>query len=433
MGATVPRLATWLRSGAGRDRLYALIDQGLSGVANILIFAMLGRLLPVAEFGAIGMMVGIHYFVAGFHRSAVVLPFATEPHRGASPAQTRAHDSDWWWIGLALAVALSAALTMVALAIRAAAPPGWQWAVTPMLLAAAMTPAMLAWEFARRWLYRIGRADRVAVGAAAYAVTLCGAGAALARVHPSAAAATLAWIAAALAATAVALPLLQPTAVAIAAIRQLIAANRSSSLWLALTNVPYAIYGTATVVVLIGILIGPVAAGLFTVARTLTNPAISLVSAIDSIDKPRAAHALSHGGIAGLRRSIRHSRLAIVLSIGPYLALVAAFAGPLTRLVFHGQFPGLEHEVELLALAFFLFGLNQPSETLMIVLRAGRAMLVVRSVTAILTLLALNAARPWGVVGMATAICATQAVNLAMLMVVEHRLGERRRRREGEA
>lgn len=406
----------------------ALIDQGLTGVGNVLVFALLGRALPLIEFGAIGMMIGVHYFIAGFHRSAVALPFATDYRTAGDAARVQARNSAWWWLGLACAIALSAALGIVGGLIAAWAPSGWQWAVSPLLLAALISPAMLIWEFARRWLYKIDRADIVAIGSAAYALTLCLIAWIVSRAHPTAMAAALAWIFASTLAAVITWPFMRPARPDRAAISWLLIENRRSSGWLAATHVPYAFYSSATVVVVIGAIVGPVAAAIFTAARTITNPAISIVSAIDSIDKVRAARALAEGGVDALKHSVRRMRLLIVASTAVYLGGVALFAEPLTRLFFKDHFPGIAGNVQLLALAFFLFGLNQPSETTMIVLRAGRTMLVVRTITAIATVAALFAAKPWGVSGMAMAICATQALNLAILALAERRLMRDHRR-----
>jgi O-antigen/teichoic acid export membrane protein len=95
------------------------------------------------------------------------------------------------------------------------------------------------------------------------------------------------------------------------------------------------------------------------------------------------------------------------------------FAGPLIAFAFKGQYAGLEREVRLLALGFFLFGLNLPSETMLIVLRAGRTMLTVRTVTAIATIAALAIGSAYGVSGMAIAFAITQAANFALLRWIE--------------
>ncbi|QJU57270.1 hypothetical protein HL653_05190 [Sphingomonas sp. AP4-R1] len=416
------------RIGAGRAaRLYAVADQGSSGVANIIAFALLGRSLPVGQFGAIGMMIGLHYFIAGFHRSAVVLPFTTDHRADGGGDGAHKEDTGWWWLGFALAILLSIAIALAGLVVGAVGRtlPSWRWLADPLLLTGLISPAMLVWEFARRWLYKIERADIVSVCSLAYFVMLGLVSWLVSRHAPSAYAGALGWVAASLAALALALPTLRPGLFDRAAATRLIRENRAEAGWLAATNLPYSVYSSASIVVLIGLLVGSVAAAVFSAARTLTNPAISLVSAIDSIDKPRAARAFARDGMPGLRSVVQRSRLSIALATGLYLGLVALFAGPLIAFVFKGQYAGLEREVRLLALGFFLFGLNLPSETMLIVLRAGRAMLTVRTITAVATIAALAIGSAHGVSGMAIAFAITQAANFVLLRFIEAGVGRR--------
>ena len=416
------------RIGAGKAaRLYALADQGSSGIANIIAFALLGRALPTAEFGAIGMMIGVHYFIAGFHRSAVVLPFTTDHRAGPEDVSARAENSAWWWLGIVLTLLLSLATGLAAFLVGIAGQtmPSWRWLATPLLLAALITPAMLLWEFARRWLYKIERADMVSICSLAYFLLLPTVAWWASRHAPSAFAGAAAWIAASFGALLIALPTLAPAAPDRPVLARLVRDNRAHASWLAATNLPYAVYSSASVVVLIGLLVGSVAAAVFSAARTLTNPAMSIVTAIDSIDKPRAARAFAQDGMAGLRSVVRRSRVSIALATGLYLGLVALFATQLIAFVFKGHYAGLEREVRLLALGFFLFGLNLPSETMLIVLRAGRTMLTVRTVTALATIAALAIGATHGVAGMAMAFAATQAGNFVLLRLVEARASRR--------
>jgi O-antigen/teichoic acid export membrane protein len=408
-------------------RLYSVFDQGASGLANITALAILGRALPVAQFGAIGMMIGLHYFVAGFHRSAIVLPFLTVHHDQPGNDAARVESSAWWWLALAGAFALSVVLAIAAATVFAigALFPCAHWLIQPLLLAALVTPTMLAAEFTRRWLFQIERADLVALFALVYSCLLIGGAFLAARESPDATAGASGWAAASMGAAVPALFILRPTPIRKKDFGRIVREHRSEAGWLAWANLPYAVYGSATMVVLIGMIIGPVAAGVFTAARTLTNPAMSIVSAIDSTDKPRAARALAEHGPAGLHHAITRTRWLIALATGAYLGAVAIWADPLTRLAFHGQYPDIIAEVQLLALAFFLAGLNQPSETRLIVLRAGRAMMMVRTVVALLALAALLFAAPWGVAGMAAAVAAVQAVNLLLLYVAERRIASK--------
>jgi len=404
------RLARALGVGA-YERLCALADQGASGVANILVFMALAAHLSVARFADVGMMVGVYYFLYGFHRSAVVLPFT------ADHGEMAGRDRAWFWLSALFAGASVALVWLLACALALIGPAALQWMVRPMLLAGVMSPAMLTWEFVRRWLYKMQRADLCALGALVYGVGLCGAGWALGRSGAQWAFEPLVWIIASALPCALCLPLIWPPERG--AILPILAQHGRTSLWLAAGNIPHTVYGSATIVVLIGAISGPMATAIFTAARTLTNPAMSIVSAIDSIDKPRAARALAMDGPRALLHTIARTRLAIILSTGLFLGTVALFAGPVADLAFHGRYAGITTEIRLLALVFFLFGLHLPTETLLITLRMAPQMLVIRAGIAVLTVACLLLGAPYGVRGMAVALCVSQSLGLAALLALE--------------
>ncbi len=399
-------------------RIFALADQGLQGVGSILALALLGRALSAAEFGLVGIAIGAYYFVAGFHRSAIVLPYITEHFVHADVNERRSYHSDWWWLSVMASGALALALLMVAVLIGILVP-SLAWLVRPLLYGAAITPTMIGAEFMRRWLFKLERADLAALLSTSFFLSLVGAAAIAAYIRPDAEAGVFAWGFAGLVATLVGFLAVRPRGLHPQKSWQAFVPHRQFATWLSLNIFPYTVYSTATVVILIGSLLGPYAAAVFTAVRTLTNPAVSIVSAIDSTDKPRAAKALAQDGITGLRRSIRNTRLVVVALTGAYLVLIALAAGPLMDLVFHNKYTGTENEVRLLCLAFFLFCLNQPSETLLIVLRASRTMFLTRLCTAIATLIALYFAIPYGISGMAVAIAVSQLVNIVLLTTAE--------------
>lgn len=415
------------RSSSGR--VYSLADQGLQGIANIVAMSALGRHLVPAQFGAVGVAIGIYYFVFGFHRSLVIIPYITEHYDSLGAAADRRYHSNWWWYGVCTSLILSAILGLLALTLQfvCAWYPAWRWGITPLALGALMTPPLVWAEHVRRWLYKIERPDGAALAALIYAALLvCGA-IVLPRFQLDALGGALAWVAAGLGASLIPLAVLRPGAFDSAASLACLARHRAFASWLALNNLPYSFFSSATVVVLIGMINGPLAAAVFTAARTLTNPAVSIMSAVDSIDKPRAARALAQQGEAGLRNSVHKTRMLLIAVTGAYLALVAVLAPILLDLVYHGKYADISAEMRLIALSIFLFCLNQPSETLLIVLRASRTLFVTRTLTAAVTIAALALGSRHGTMGMAVAVVAAQAANLLFLAIAEF-IVERRHR-----
>ncbi|TCP36093.1 hypothetical protein EV292_102684 [Sphingomonas sp. BK235] len=76
-------------------------------------------------------------------------------------------------------------------------------------------------------------------------------------------------------------------------------------------------------------------------------------------------------------------------------------------------------EIRLLALAFFLICMNQPSETLLTVLRKSKLLLLTRLAAATVAVASLALARPYGLMGCVLALLATQLINLANLRIAE--------------
>jgi O-antigen/teichoic acid export membrane protein len=405
----------------GADRLFAIIDQGFQGGASILAGIILARALPAADFGAIGVMVGLYYFVAGFHRTAVVLPYITE--RDHPDAASPRYHADWWGLNLIVAGLIGAALLGLAALVWLVTRtwPGGRWFVEPVLLAAFVTPPLLAADHARRWLYQIRRADLVALASAAFFASMIAVALAAATWAPRAPFGALAWAAAGTAGSLAALAVLRPLPFSRSGSLGCWARNRAFSGWQMLTHIPYAIYSSASVILPIGLIVGPEAAGVFNAARTLTNPATSLVSAVDSTDKPRAARAMIADGVTGVARSVARTRLLLIVLTGSYLALIALFAGPIVAFAFHGRYAGIEPEVRLLAFVFFLMCLNQPSETFLIVLRASRTLLAIRIFAAAATLLALVVGARAGIMGMVAGMTAAQLCTIAIMLVAERR------------
>jgi O-antigen/teichoic acid export membrane protein len=402
-------------------RIASFADQGLQGAANVLASALIARSLSHSDFAIIGLMIGAHYFAWGLHRSAVVLPYILD----AVDGDIARKDAAWWWIGAVVSFALGAALLAGGAAWRAFGG-GSAWIGEAMMWAALTSPALCLLEFVRRALYQRDRALLAASCSGIYAVGLVGGAGAVLLLQGDLRAAALCWPLSALTACAFGLAFTRPGAPRPRTISILWAPHRKFALEMGLTSVPYSIY-TTTVVMLVGLFSGPLAAAGFTAGRTLTNPAMAVVSAIDTLDKPRAVRALAADGLDGLAGSIGRTRRTVVLLTGPYLLILAVGAPWILDKAFGSGYGEFALGVQLLAVSFFMTGLNQPSETALIVLKASRTMLVIRSVVASLTVAGLWAfGATWGFVGCAAAILAVNTLNVGALRAAEYRAGVKR-------
>ena len=419
----IQRLPGGARIALVKDRLASFADQGVQGVANIAITAILARGLGHAQFASIGVMLGLYYFVAGFHRANVVLPFIVS----APVDQKRGRSlQEWWRINLLWVFMITLMLALVADIAPLVVGQGGDWAVRALEFAAVTTAPLLLAEFGRRWLYQAHMPVTVAVTSVIYAVV--GVGLALVSFKvKSGWIGVAAWSAAGLASFAAARFALPPGHASWRAAALRWFEHSRFGAWQSVSHIPFAVYNPS-VVVLIGLFGGVPAAAAYTATRTLFSPALSLVNAVDSLDKPRAARALASHGVDGLNDSIRRTRRLLTLLTGAYLGLIVLFPDVVLHLAFGHAYDGRGLEVRVLAGAFFLMCLNQPSETLLIVLREGGLMVVIRVMTAIVAIAGLWwGNRVGGVIGSAVALTAIQAFNLVILRIGEY-LAERRGR-----
>lgn len=397
-----------------RNRLATFGDQGAQGVANIAISALSARLLSREDFASIGMMLGAHYFMLGFHRAFVVLPYILDQSATAEPLP------GWWKVNTAGSLAIGAVLGLAALAVFVAGGPDLHWVATGLACAAVVSPLLCTADFAKRWLYQSGRAVTAAVSSVVYAVVGIAWVLSLSGTHShSVWLAAAAWAAASAASLALSWSggsVMRSTwSVAVEHARSF----RHFSLWQSATHLPYTLYNNSAVLV-IGAFAGPLAASAFTATRTLTTPANSMVSAVDSLDKPRAARALAEGGHIALRDSIRRTRRLLILLTGSYLLVVAIAAPWFITALMGAQYADTATAVRILCASFFLMGLNQPSETLLIVLRESKVLLATRSVGALSAVVGLwLGTRLGGLEGACWSLLATQTINFALLRISE--------------
>lgn len=405
---------------AMKDRLASFADQGFQGLGNIIAAALFAHALSREDFAAMGVAIGIYYFLAGLHRAAMVLQFIVSTARpgGLEVEDRRA----WFWLNAAVVLAMSLLTALIALGLHLVAGVGSPQARLfgdAMMLTAVMTPLMLIAEFGRRLLYQSHLTASAALASLAQFIAIVGAALMAQRLHGGLNFAAMGWAIGGAAATLVSV-LAQwpgrPTGWRRATDQWL--DNPRFVFWQTLNHVPYTIANSSLVVV-VGAFGGAAAAAAFNVARTLANPAIAVVSAVDALDKPRAARALAHGGLSSMLHSIRKTRRLLLMLTGGYLLAVIVLAPWIVPAAFGPNYHSAILTVRILAGAFFIICLNQPSESLLIVLGESRLMFATRALAAVVTVAGLALAAPYGPSGAAIAVAVAQVVNLAGLVGAE--------------
>jgi O-antigen/teichoic acid export membrane protein len=390
-------------------RAAALLEQAFLAGGNFLAFLLFARALTPAQWGEFGFAYALVLFVQGFQRAGVTIPMMAFATRSLPWAGARAA-----WAGTNAGVAL---LGLAALALAAGlAHWGPRWLMHSLALAALMLVPMLMHEFARRAAVQERRADLLAPMGAVYGVSL------LLTAWPG-----LPWLlqapglgphalSSALPALGVALGAMGATLVYQFGTRRTVLAPpaglpaepalRGFVGWAAASHLGYSGYNFGIQVVL-GAVAGPAAVGVYHACRTLVQPVFVLITALDSIDKPRAAVALSRGGAAALRRALRKAMGVISAIALPYLLLVAAQADAALGLLYGDLYRGNAGVVLLWCLVALLSMVAQTVETGLYVALRTRELFYGRAVAALAALVAAALAVPlWGTAGalLATAI-----------------------------
>lgn len=378
-------------------RAAALLEQGLVSGANFVAFVLFARLLVPEVWGSFGLAYATVLFVQGFQRALVTLPMVPFSARSAAWCDERAA-----WAGANSALAL-AATALLLLAAGLAAWCGAAWVLHAMGMAALMALPMLAHEFTRRAAVQEQRFDLLAGMGLVYALVLC---------------------AAALWPTAPALKTWLPAvgvglgAAAAAGVYWLVtghpalprpkrppphASYRSYTGWALLSHLGYSGYNFG-VQALLAALAGPAAVGAFHACRMLVQPVSTLMTAMDSIDKPRAASTLVAQGPAAMRRVLLRMLGLVSLLALPYLLAVALGAGHLLELVYGPLYAQQQSVVLMWCLVSLCALVSQAVESGLYVAGRTKAIFVARLVAA---LVSLGAALVWvPLYGAAGALCA---------------------------
>jgi hypothetical protein len=148
-----------------RNRLSTFADQAAQGLANLGVAALAARQLSREDFASIGVMLGAHFLMFGFHRAVVVLPYILDQH---SPS---AETGCWWRVNLLASAGVGAVLALAAAALFLwPGPADLGWVARGLACAAWVSPLLCTADFARRRLYQALHATTAAVSAGLYAL-----------------------------------------------------------------------------------------------------------------------------------------------------------------------------------------------------------------------------------------------------------------------
>jgi O-antigen/teichoic acid export membrane protein len=385
-------------------RAAALLEQGLVSGANFCAFVLFARVLTPEVWGSFALAYATVLFLQGFQRALVTLPMLPFSARSGAWADERAG-----WAGANSALGLGAVACLL-LAAGLAAVLGAAWVLHAMGMAAMMTLPLMAHEFTRRAAIQEHRFDLLVGMGGAYALVLCAAA-----LWPAAPALEV-WMPAlgvglgAAAAAGVygwvtghrALP--RPTR------PPPHAHYRRYTGWALLSHLGYSGYNFGVQAILAG-LAGPAAVGAFHACRMLVQPVSTLMTAMDSIDKPRAAATLVAQGPAAMRWVLLRLLGMVSLLALPYLAAVAFSAGTLLELVYGERYAEQQPVVLMWCLVTLCALLSQPVESGLYVAERTQAVFMARLLAA---LVSLGAALVWVPLQGAAGALAAMALGYAL-------------------
>ncbi len=398
-----------------RDRIFAIVDQGFTGIGNFTALTLLARSLPTTQYAAIGAAIAAHFVLFGFYRANIVLPYIL----AAKDDETAVPEGAWCWLAFRVAAIQAGAMLLLSLALAGAGVSAFAQEV--MLCAAILSPPLLLQEFSKRWLYQHRRAGTVATGSAIGFAVVILAIVAMTRIGASWIAASLALGGGALVAAIFGFVRYPPgPAGRSVCAGVLLGRRRRFAVWQSVTHIPYVLYNTGYPLLLAAVS-GPGITASYTALRTLLLPAGSVITAVDATDKVRAVAAYRIDGLAGAKRSVDRTRLLLLALNGPALIVAALAAAPIQHLLLGSAYHH-PREMAVLAIYFLLLSINQPYESFMVVQEAARSLLVSRCLSAGLAILLLLVLAPrFGLMGAVVALVVAQVANFGALHLMSAR------------
>ncbi|MCR6631813.1 MAG: oligosaccharide flippase family protein [Magnetospirillum sp.] len=310
-------------------RLLSLVEQGMISGANFLALLLLARGFDAATFGTFSFAWLSLLFVVNIQRSAVVVPFVIHT---AEPGVLAAEAPAWRRLSLWTTGLSALGLATIAGALPAFGAPAWM--STAFVMAALFVVPSFTYEFRRRWLIQLDRFGATVAAAGLYTVLYVAGVLAAVQTHrlELAAAAFIAASGGAALLCAALAPRLPPPAQPPAFGTFL--RNLAHFIgWSVASNLAYNGYGHLPPLIL-GALAGPGPVALFQAMRNFTQPLSTAATAVDNFDKPRAARALAAEGVAGLRRALSHTALAMAAMTLPYVVMLILAGDWLVNLVY---------------------------------------------------------------------------------------------------
>lgn len=362
----------------------AFFDQfSLSGL-NFISILLIARVATKLDFASYSLALALWAFFVSLQRTVIVLPMMV----AHSDHEFEQIPGKWIYVNLGFVAIMTMGLFAA-----------WRWFLhtgngffaEAMQLSLIVNPPMLIFEFSRRLMYQIERnldaSLYAAIVAACYTV---GIGVSVFHTH-SALPAILGMGAGGLAAALLAFAMhwREFGAPSLAGYRQL-GRLAPPTTWHFLSFLAHSTFNTALPIV-VAAFGTPAAVAALTATRNLTNPMLTISTAVDSFEKPRSGRAFREGGMKALRAATNRTRRFLMLINIPFVIALSAGAGALVHLMRGGGHPDYVYLIYIWLGVVTTILINQPYETALIIQRktavlfwsklAGGAVMLVGVVT----------------------------------------------------
>jgi len=363
-------------------------------MANFGLAVFLTRELPKADWGVYSLGFALMLFAQGFQRAMVCIPIATMAHQDDVLFRSLR-----FWRKLQLKVtgfSISALLLGAATAHFISSKSSIS---ESMLIAALLVPGFFSHEFWRRMLIQARNIRAAAIIAFVFFLFVALLLLLLYFAHGGVIAAAIG----------VSLCALMVGSIARSRTISIIPESgdpldlrhevRQFGRWASLSHLAYSGYNTA-IQVSLSVISGPAAMGSFAAVRNLIQPVNTLIGAIDSVDKPRAARAYADDGFTGLFSSLWRTIITLSIVGGLYVIACAAGGGYVVNTLYHQRYGYAWNELWMWCLIATAMMVAQPIESGLYVAHRVDALFVNRLISSAIGLGAAVACIPsLGVLG----------------------------------
>jgi O-antigen/teichoic acid export membrane protein len=340
----------------------AFFDQfSLSGL-NFISIILVARVAPKLDFASYSLTLAIWAFFVSLQRTVIVLPMMV----AHSDTEFEQVPGKWIYVNFGYVAVVTIGLLA---AWRYYLFTGNVFAIEAMQLSLIVTPPMLVFEFCRRLMYQIDR--NLDASLFAVIVAICYTiGIGISTFHTHTAMAAVAGMALGGLLASLLAFVRHPREFglpSLAGYRQLWKLAPPTT-WHFLSFLAHSTFNTALPIV-VATFGTPTAVAALVATRNLTNPMLTISTAVDSFEKPRSGRAFREGGMTALRATTNRTRRFLMMINTPIMIVLAVAAPLLVKLMRGGGHAEYVYLIYLWIGVVTAILINQPYETALIIQR----------------------------------------------------------------